>query len=228
MGNNPTPFTGFTSAETFSQIPDSLFHSLALIGDLGELKAVLYVLWRIAHADTRLKMITRNEMALDLDFGRNFNEPAELDNALGRAVTDGFLLVFEQNRKTCYFPNSPGGIISLNAMRDGQEIPAKNLPGVTRQANIFTLYEQNIGLLTPIVSELLMSMERDYPTEWIVEAFAVGVKMNKRNLKYIEAILQRWKEEGRGQKPARPDAEKSDPGDDTRRKLDKFLKAGKR
>ena len=228
MGTTPAPFKGFNSAETFSQMPDSLFQSLSLINDLNELKTVLYVLWRIGKAETRLKMITRNEIALDLEFGRNFPHAVEIDAALDLAVQDGFLLRLESNKKVCYFPNSPGGLISLNEIKGGYEVPAKNLPPTSLKPNIFTIYEQNIGMLTPLVSELLMDLERRYPTEWIVEAMTVGVKMNKRNLRYIEAILDRWKEEGRAEKPVRPDAQKSDQGDDTRRKLERFLKPGKR
>ena len=40
-------FNGFTSSETFSQIPDSFFHLLNEIDDIAELKVTLYAIWRI-------------------------------------------------------------------------------------------------------------------------------------------------------------------------------------
>ena len=66
----------------------------------------------------------------------------------------------------------------------------------TGGANIFELYEQNIGLLTPMVADALKAAETEYPPGWIAAAFEEAVKANARNLKYIEAILKRWKVEG--------------------------------
>jgi DnaD/phage-associated family protein len=63
--------------------------------------------------------------------------------------------------------------------------------------NIFVLYEQNIGLLSPMIAEELKEAADHYPTEWIEAAFREAVLYNKRNWKYIRAILRRWETEGR-------------------------------
>lgn len=63
--------------------------------------------------------------------------------------------------------------------------------------NIFTLYEQNIGLLSPMIAEELKDAADHYPTEWIESAFREAVLLNKRNWRYISAILRRWETEGR-------------------------------
>ncbi|HEU5440616.1 MAG TPA: DnaD domain protein [Ktedonobacterales bacterium] len=65
--------------------------------------------------------------------------------------------------------------------------------------NIFTLYEQNIGILTPMLAEELREAERRYPAEWTAEAFRLAVQQNKRKWAYIHAILKRWENEGRGE-----------------------------
>jgi len=65
------------------------------------------------------------------------------------------------------------------------------------QPNIFVLYEQNIGLLTPIIASQLEDAADHYPAEWIEAAFSEAVQRNKRNWKYIHAILRRWETEGR-------------------------------
>lgn len=64
--------------------------------------------------------------------------------------------------------------------------------------NIFTLYEQNVGLLLPLVAEELREAEDHYPREWIEEAFREAVQQNKRKWSYIRAILRRWETEGKG------------------------------
>jgi DnaD/phage-associated family protein len=63
--------------------------------------------------------------------------------------------------------------------------------------NIFTLYEQNVGLLLPLVAEELREAEERYPREWVEEAFRQAVQQNKRKWSYIRAILRRWEIEGK-------------------------------
>lgn len=63
--------------------------------------------------------------------------------------------------------------------------------------NIFVLYEQNIGLLTPLIASQLEDAADQYPADWIEAAFSEAVQRNKRNWKYISAILRRWETEGR-------------------------------
>jgi len=80
--------------------------------------------------------------------------------------------------------------------------------------NIFTLYEQNIGPLTAILSEDLMEAERTYPASWIEEAFHAAVSRNKRNWSYIHAILERWHTEGKDE------VDRRDRETDTRRYIE--------
>jgi DNA replication protein len=63
--------------------------------------------------------------------------------------------------------------------------------------NIFVLYEQNIGLLSPLIAEELRDAADQYPAEWIEAAFREAVQYNKRKWSYIRAILRRWETEGR-------------------------------
>jgi len=78
--------------------------------------------------------------------------------------------------------------------------------------SIYALYEQNIGLLTPILAEQLQEAERRYPPEWIELAFIEAVTNNKRSWRYIERILERWALEGKQSGKARgPDGRAIDP-----------------
>lgn len=62
-------------------------------------------------------------------------------------------------------------------------------------------YEQNIGLLSPMIADNLKSDLKEYPAAWIVDAIEIAVRANVRRLNYVEGILERWKREGRGAKP---------------------------
>jgi DnaD/phage-associated family protein len=82
--------------------------------------------------------------------------------------------------------------------------------------DIYTLYEQNIGALTPILSERLREAENLYPAAWIEEAFAEAVNYNRRSWAYIIRILENWVTNGRernqiSERPAERPAERSRP-----------------
>ncbi len=63
-------------------------------------------------------------------------------------------------------------------------------------AKISKLYEENIGMLTPAIAESLKDIDEKYPPDWFEEALKESVKSEHRNLKYISAILERWRTEG--------------------------------
>jgi len=64
--------------------------------------------------------------------------------------------------------------------------------------NVFRLYEQNIGVLTPLIADQLIEAIELYPERWIEEAIGEAVSLNRRNWRYIQRILERWGTEGRG------------------------------
>lgn len=62
--------------------------------------------------------------------------------------------------------------------------------------NIFALYEENVGSITPLIAEELKEAEERYPPAWIEAAFREAVSLNKRSWRYIHRILRRWETEG--------------------------------
>jgi DNA replication protein len=81
--------------------------------------------------------------------------------------------------------------------KPGRYENSKNIYVEVDRPNIFALYEQNIGLLTPLIAEDLKDAVNHYPEEWIEAAFREALQHNKRKWSYISAILRRWETEGR-------------------------------
>ena len=59
--------------------------------------------------------------------------------------------------------------------------------------NIFKLYEQEFGGLTPMIADAIKDTEKTYPADWIPEAMQIAVERNVRNWKFVEGILKRCK-----------------------------------
>jgi DnaD/phage-associated family protein len=96
--------------------------------------------------------------------------------------------------------NTDKGRRAAEAMSRGDWTPGDDDRPVSLVANrptIFALYEQNIGPLTPLIADTLKDAEATYPQSWIAEAVQIAVEVNKRNWRYIEAILRRWTTEGK-------------------------------
>ncbi len=200
-------FKGFSDSETFSQVPDTFFRQLLnKIGEADELKVTLYALWRIEHMDGPLRGLCET----DFDAGDMGLAAGEIHSGLEKAEKRGTLLKSTHAEEVFYFLNSPRGRAAADAFAKGQwraSAGAKSAP--LERPNVFKLYEENIGPLTPMIADALKDAEQMYSAEWISDAIEVAVKNNKRNWKYCEAILKRWKEQGRAKKQDRRDHQAS-------------------
>ena len=67
---------------------------------------------------------------------------------------------------------------------------------ISDSISLFNLYESEIGVITPMMSEKLNAAWDDYPHEWFPVAFDEAVRHNARNWSYIAKILSNWKANG--------------------------------
>ena len=200
-------FPGFTDSETFTQIPDAFFRQLLKeITDADELKVTLYALWRIEHIEGKFRALCETDFDI-----KDLNLTAEeVASGLDKAVKRSSLIKSQHEADVFYFLNSPRGRAAAEAFAKGQwRESAKILSTpLIERPNVFKLYEENIGPLTPLIADMLRDAEKDYPNIWFEEAFEIAVARNVRNWKYIEAILKRWKDKGKDERKDKQDAGK--------------------
>jgi DNA replication protein len=218
-------FSGFPAGKVrFTPLPNLFFSKLLpAIDDLAELKVTLHIFWLLHQKKGYPRYVSRRELEADgvlLGGLRGTGqEPEEfLGQALERAVARGTLLhvtAFRplakrlsgqarqgDERDDWYFMNTDTGRKAVEKIRRGElELEAATSPGEVRleaqRPNIFALYEQNIGLLTPLIAEELRDAEKTYPADWIEEAFRIAVEHNARHWRYVRSILERWAAEGK-------------------------------
>lgn len=209
-------FKGFPEGKAHATpIPEAFFRQvLPEIDDLGELKLAVYLFWRLDQMEGAFRYLRFIDLAQDEALLAGLeadpaHAPAALQRALARLAQRGVLLPAEWSAspanppETLYFLNSPKGRAALQAIQSGKWKPGPAAPGPLPAEpppeipNIFRLYEENIGPLTPILSQSLAAAEDEYPPAWVAEAIEIAVKNNKRTWRYIEAILNRWQREGK-------------------------------
>ncbi|NDJ86220.1 MAG: DnaD domain protein [Chloroflexi bacterium] len=192
------------------RIPNQFFSELLpVIDHLGEMKITLYCFWALYRQEGAYRYVRFAEALADESLVQGLTDKSDarervLRDAFERAVARSTLLAaaveIQGEPETVYFMNTAHGRNAIQAIANGDWWPGdekRPLQLITERPNIFVLYEQNIGSITPIVAEQLRDAEDEYPDHWLAEAIKIAVEQNKRSWRYIQAILERWSAEGK-------------------------------
>ncbi len=197
------------SSTFFTELMPSIDH-------LGELKVTLFAIWFLAQQEGNLLGIRFNHFLSDPTLMNGLNQSKEfLVESLDKACQRSSILRYQQENapieEAVFFLNTPKGRAAIKALHKGAWSTADQDQSVlttpVQRPNIYKLYEDNIGPLTPLIAETLQETEQTYPQDWIVEAIQIAVENNVRRWRYVDAILKSWKERGRDEKNRR-DAQK--------------------
>jgi len=207
-------FAGFPGGKTrFTPIPDLFFVDLlAAIDDLAELKLTLYLFWSLNRQRGYPRYLTLAELEAEgpllsaLPCTPGSDPVLVLREAIERATRRGTvlrLIISNASGTTDYvFVNTPQGRKAIDQVKNGElvleTVGRVREPHIEKERpNIFELYEQNIGLLQPLLAEELEEAARTYPEDWITDAFKIAVQHNVRRWRYIASILERWARDGK-------------------------------
>jgi DNA replication protein len=206
-------FPGFPARAEITPIPNLFFSAvMPKIGSVVELKAILHIFWLLSRRRGYPQFVTYGELLSDSILmdgieGGTKTKDEMLRQALSQAVQHGAVLHLSIDREgqyeDAYFINSEDAREAISKIQQGEFPQLVSAPRKDKEVetvphpNIFSLYEQNVGMLTPIIAEQLQEAEKLYPAEWIESAFKEAVGLNKRNWKYIARILERWAIEGK-------------------------------
>jgi hypothetical protein len=180
-------------------LPDAFFTEvLPLIDDLRELQVTLACFRIVTRKSGSPRAIRRADLMADASLSAMMDE-AGLDAALELAITRGTLLHIVADAgdgpEELYFVNTERGREAVRTLQRGERpeglAPAELSTSEAERPNIFRLYEQNVGLLTPMLADELRDAETTYPTAWIEEAFRQAVRQNARSWAYVRKILER-------------------------------------
>ena len=220
-------FGGFPARMEFTPLPNIFFSGLLPhITDMSELKTTLHILAMLYRKRGYPRFVTFGEMLGNASLMSSLKGTAEppdeaLRSALKMAVERGtiirivldrdgtsediYLLNTESDRQAASRIQSGELRLSGLKIKEQAYVEAEELP------DIFTLYEQNIGMLTPMIAEELREAEKLYPKDWIGDAIKEAVNHNKRKWSYISAILEHWSVEGKKDGTYQRDPQKTDP-----------------
>ena len=205
-------YDGFPSRVRSTPVPNPLLGPLLeQIEDIAELKCTLRLVKLLHEKKGFPRSVSHGELLADPVLAKGLAaDPGGPRSAVERGVrlavnrgvfiqTSGgpagaggiaYLLNTESNRRAVEQVGSEAGV--------GAADDPEPFEGPFERPNVFSVYEDNIGMLNPMIAEELKDAEERYPQDWIEEAFREAVKSNKRSWRYVSAVLERWEREGRG------------------------------
>ncbi len=225
-------FKGFPAKSQFTAVPNAFFSTLLpQISDIAELKTTLHIFQTLYQKRGYPRFTSYQELLANKSLMSSLKEvgrePEEvLRNALELATKRGTILHLALDRdgqtEDIYLLNTESDRQTMAKIQAGElelsglKLKEPALINTEEPPDIFSLYEQNIGMLTPMIAEELRDALKLYPENWISDAIKEAVNNNKRKWSYISAILERWTAEGRDDGTYRGDSKKTDP--------DKYIK----
>jgi len=217
---------GFPAKMQFTPLPNFFFSNLLpQINDITELKTTLHILGALYHKRGYPRFITYSELLANKSLMSSFKEATEppdkiLKSALKMATERGTILhvVLDRDGTTedIYLLNTESNRQVVTKIQNGElslsglKAKGQTYTELEELPDIFTLYEQNIGMLTPMIAEELSEAEKLYPVNWIRDAIKEAVTHGKRKWSYISAILESWSAEGKSDGTYRRDSTKKE------------------
>jgi DNA replication protein len=206
-------FGGFPPRPEVTPLPNIFFsEALPRMESPAEIKVVMHVFFLLSRKKGYPRFVSYEELKNDPVLVKGLNSYGGVVHqmvaqALEDAARHGILLHIavdvDGKPDEAYFINNEAEKDTIAKIREGKlkipKICIRKLEqaAVEQPSDIYNLYEQNIGILTPILAEELQEAEHRYPPEWIQEAFRIALRSNVRNWKYINGILKRWEREGK-------------------------------
>ena len=205
-------FQGFPPGKTkLIRIPAQFFSDvLPMITDPIELKVVLFFFQALQQKEGEYRYLRWDDLQHE-DLQRGLlplmpDQPFDeiLQHGLNMAIEHAIVLASEvdwgHRSEIIYFMNTQKGRYAVQQIQQGNwtyqegENPLQILP---ERPTVYTLYEQNIGTLTPIIADQIKDAEAEYTTSWLEDAIRAAVENNARSWRYIIKVLERWQEEGK-------------------------------
>ena len=201
------PIKGFPLADDYAttRVPNAVLgRVLSSVDDPNVVKLVLRAVWLLERQNGYPRFIAseqlRSDRVLSVIFGdaETFERTLEDVVALGvlaRVSVNGverLMLNTESARRTSVEMMGGEVVQEEDDDSDGWDAPAER----SMPANAFRAYEDNIGMLSPMIRESILSSLEDFTDDEITRAIRIAVENESRSWSYVSAILRRWRNKG--------------------------------
>ncbi len=187
-------------AGAFTAVPGMYVSQvMRLVEDMAELKVSLLLFYLLSGSRDYPAYVTAEEFVLKCASLIGLPDE-ECTRGIEAAVERGVFLKakvpLDGVETTLFFANLESDLAAIEEFKARVKLGGEGESASPLQ-NIFQLYEQNIGMVSPLIAEELKDAQRTYPVQWLEEAFREAARARKLNWKYVNRILERWQAEGK-------------------------------
>lgn len=203
----PHPVKGFPLPDDFAttRVPNAvLSRVLSSIDVVDEIKLILRAIWLLEHQRGYPRYIAHDDLRRDRVLSVAITEQSDFDRILKSAIARGVFLEGSINGNVCLMLNTESArralleasSIASNLNKDddydGWERPSVG----TRSADAFRAYEENIGILSPMIRQSILAALEDFTDEDITHAVRIAVENESRSWSFVAGVLRRWARDG--------------------------------
>ena len=177
---------------------------MSTIDDANEIKLILRAIWLLEHQRGYPRYITRNDLRRDRVLSVAIPDQSDFDRILKSAIERGVFLEVSINNNTCLMFNTESARrasievspttdnLNKDNNYDSWETPAAS----TAPADAFRAYEENIGILSPMIRQSILAALEDFTDEDITRAVRIAVENESRSWSFVAGVLRRWARDG--------------------------------
>ena len=201
----PQSINGFPLPDDFAttRIPNTVLgRVLSTIEDADEIKLILRAIWLLEHQRGYPRYITSDDLRRDRVLSVVIPNQPEFDRILKSAIERGVFVEATINDNICLMFNTESArrasievsptTDNLNKNGNGWEAPATS----TAPADAFRAYEENIGILSPMIRQSILAALEDFTDEDITRAIRIAVENESRSWSFVAGVLRRWARDG--------------------------------
>lgn len=212
------------SAATDPELSDSVFRTLAVIGLFGDRNGWC---WPSQKTIADLRSVSRKTVNLHIKelIERGYlNIQPRYDEATGAQKSNMMQvkLDFPPNADPCNPQDVTGGVtpktlqgvlhprgyrgcnpqdvthnVPLNDPKEQTTITTTSSDDGVTLAEVYRAYENEIGTLSPLVSDMVADSFDDMGGQTVIDAIQVAARANVRKWSYVDGILKRWHANGK-------------------------------
>jgi DnaD/phage-associated family protein len=183
---------------------DFVEHVLPHISNIVELKVTLHVFAMVTRQSVRPRRVSWDMLCDDATLNASLQVTAVharprdlLAEGLSAAVQRGTLMHVVRT-------DAHGRAVNWYLVRTDANLAwAARHEGVldgelhTKPQHVVAVYEQHIGVVSPMILAEIQQAQRRYPDAWIIDAIHEAVVANAHAWRYVAKILARWGRDGR-------------------------------
>ena len=199
------PIKGFPLPDDFAttRVPNAVLGRVLTTTDTpGEIKLILRAIWLLEHQRGYPRYISRDDLRRDRVLSVAIPDQSDFDRILKSAIERGVFVEVSINNHICLMFNTESArrasievsptTGSLNEDNNGWETAASSAGPV----DAFRAYEENIGILSPMIRQSILASLEDFTDQDITHAIRIAVENESRSWSYVSGILRRWTNEG--------------------------------